>query len=113
MDKTELRDRKSGLMRRIKKLITQIDRQTDLMDELYRDMRNGDIQASKTGGPLAREMVTTTRQLIDAESDLEKLIQQEDGDAGSGVIDFAEARGEIRSLLDRLRAARGSGEISE
>lgn len=83
----------------------------DTLFELRTKVKSGELPTERDVSSVAASMTKATQTLLNARSQLDEQRRTVAGLARDFAIDFSDARTKVRSLLDRLRDARDSGEV--
>ncbi len=88
-------------------------RMLERIEEIISEVRCSDTQASKEAQIVVRDLGKAMQTVFDERAKVEKLRKHTAGVVHDIALDFDAARDEIGRRMARLRAAQGSGDISE
>jgi hypothetical protein len=88
------------------------DASVEALRELRDRVKAGDIPKVSDVAGVAQLLTKSSLALQTARTQLDEQRRKDAGIARDYAIDFSQARDQVRILLDRLRDAKGSGELS-
>ncbi|WP_186826989.1 hypothetical protein [Shimia ponticola] len=89
-----------------------LNRYIEEVEKVLADLRSGEFGELAQLPKLKREMMSVSKQLREAEIELDQQIRAEEGRLAEGEIDFDAVRRSIGGRLDRLRAAGSTTDVS-